>query len=54
MGRMADLDQLVGAREIADRLGIARPQVVYQWRRRHAEFPEPALTLSAGFVLALA
>lgn len=44
------MDQLVGAKEIAERLGVARPQVIYEWRRRHDEFPEPALRLSIGLV----
>lgn len=46
------MDQLVGAKEIADRLKVARPQVVYEWRRRHAEFPMPVATLSIGSVWA--
>lgn len=45
---MADLDQLVGAKEIADRLGMARAQVVYEWRRRHPDFPPPVVTLTMG------
>lgn len=37
---MAD-DELVTAREIAERLGVARPQAVHTWRRRNVGFPEP-------------
>jgi hypothetical protein len=45
MGRRVDVDQLVGAWEIADRLSVARPQVVHEWRRRHDDFPEPVVEL---------
>jgi predicted DNA-binding transcriptional regulator AlpA len=38
---MVDLDELVDAVEIAHRTGVARPQVVYDWRRRHEAFPKP-------------
>lgn len=38
---MVDADQLVGAAEIAHRLRAARPQVVYTWRRRDPDFPQP-------------
>jgi hypothetical protein len=41
MGRKVDLDDLVGAAEIAQRFGVRRPQVVHDWVRRHADFPAP-------------
>ena len=41
MGRKVDLDELVGTVEIAARLGVKRPQVVHDWRRRYPEFPQP-------------
>lgn len=50
MGRSLDVDKLVGAAEIAKRLGVARPQVVYGWRTRHEDFPKPVLRLSIGQV----
>lgn len=50
VGRKLDVDKLVGATEIASRLGVARPQVIYSWRRRHPDFPGPALELSIGLV----
>jgi predicted DNA-binding transcriptional regulator AlpA len=51
MGRTVDVDELVGAKEIADRLGVARPQAVYAWRRRaYLEFPEPVLERSIGLL----
>jgi predicted DNA-binding transcriptional regulator AlpA len=46
------VDQLVGAAEIAERLGVKRATVVHDWRRRHPEFPQPVATLSAGLVWA--
>jgi hypothetical protein len=45
-----NVEHLVGAKEIADRLGVARPQVVYEWRRRHPGFPDPVVRLSIGLV----
>jgi predicted DNA-binding transcriptional regulator AlpA len=36
-----DDNDLVDAEEIARRMGLARPQAVYTWRRRNADFPEP-------------
>jgi predicted DNA-binding transcriptional regulator AlpA len=40
--------ELVGAAEIAQRLGAGRTSVVHDWRRRHPDFPVPAATLSMG------
>jgi hypothetical protein len=44
------VDHLVGAAEIAERLGVARTQVVHSWRRRHPDFPRPVKTLRQGLV----
>ncbi|MEI7506110.1 MAG: hypothetical protein WCK23_04760 [Actinomycetes bacterium] len=44
MEKKIDLDYLVGATEIAKRLGVARPQVVHEWRKKHADFPAPVAT----------
>jgi hypothetical protein len=44
------VDDLVGAAEIAERLGVARPQVVHEWRRRYADFPVQVAELSMGLV----
>ena len=41
---------LVGAQEIADLLGVARPQVIHEWRRRHPGFPQPVAKLGMGLV----
>lgn len=48
MGAPVDPDELVGAAEIAARLGLASTSVIHDWRRRHADFPEPVRVLSMG------
>ena len=48
--RKVALEDLVGAHEIAQRLGVARPQVVHEWRRRHADFPEPVAKLKTALI----
>lgn len=50
MGRKVDVDDLVGAAEIADRLEVAHPQTVHTWRRRHDDFPEPVAHLAQALV----
>jgi len=45
-----DLDNLVGATEIAQRLGIKRPHLIHDWRRRHPGFPKPVLELTGILV----
>jgi predicted DNA-binding transcriptional regulator AlpA len=50
MGRRVHLDDLVGASEIAARLGVASPQVIHVWRRRHADFPAPVATISQTLI----
>ena len=45
MGRKLDLDYLVGAAEIAERLGIKRPHLIHDWRHRYPEFPKPIVEL---------
>lgn len=45
VGRKLDVDLLVDASEIASRLQVARPQVVHEWQRRHADFPAPVVKL---------
>jgi hypothetical protein len=46
VGRKVDIELLVGAAEIAERLDVARPGVVHDWRRRHPDFPEPVTIVS--------
>ena len=41
MGRKVDIDLLVDATAIAERMGFARPQAVHNWRARYPEFPKP-------------
>ncbi len=50
MGKKVDLDNLVGATEIAQRLGVKRPHLIHDWRRRHPEFPKPVLELTGILV----
>lgn len=52
MGRKVDVDQLVGAAEIAQRLGVTKPQTVHSWRRRYPEFPKPVAILKQAMVWA--
>ena len=50
MGRRVDVDELVGAAEIAERLGVASSQTVHVWRGRHDDFPEPITTLKTAMI----
>ena len=50
MARLIDPALLVGATEIADRMGLSKSQVVHTWRKRHGDFPEPVAEV-AGAVL---
>ncbi len=50
MGRKLDADDLVGAAEIAERLGIAQVQTVHTWRRRYDDFPEPVARLKQALI----
>jgi predicted DNA-binding transcriptional regulator AlpA len=43
-------EQLVGAAEIAQRLGLAQAQTVHLWRRRYADFPQPVATLQQALI----
>jgi hypothetical protein len=40
-----EVDKLVGAEEIAQRLGLKRYQHVHMLRSRHEDFPEPVVRL---------
>ncbi len=50
MGRRIDAEQLVGAREIAERLDLAWPQAVNTWAARYPDFPAPVRVLRMGKV----
>jgi len=52
MGRQVDVNDLVGAAEIADRLGLAQVQTVHTLRRRHPDFPEPVASLKRAHIWA--
>lgn len=52
MGRKVDVNELVGAAEIAKRLDLAHPQAVHKWRERYPDFPKPVARLTQGFVWA--
>ena len=41
VGRKVDVDDLVGAAEIADRLDIAHAETIHAWRQRHRTSPKP-------------
>jgi hypothetical protein len=45
-----NVDDLVGAAEIADRLDIAHPETVHAWRKRYADFPEPVAQLRQALI----
>lgn len=46
------MNDLVGAAEIADRLGIAHAQTVHNFARRYPDFPEPITKLRQAMVWA--
>jgi hypothetical protein len=45
MGRKVDAELLVGAAEIAERVGLSHPEAVHTWRTRYPDFPQPVATL---------
>jgi predicted DNA-binding transcriptional regulator AlpA len=45
-----NVDDLVRAHEVVQRLGVARPQVVHEWRQRHADFPQPVANLKTALI----
>jgi hypothetical protein len=48
--RMLRSTDLVGAAEIAERLGGLDKSAVHQWRRRYADFPQPVTQLEQALV----
>ncbi len=44
------MNDLVGAAEIADRLGLAHVESVHTLRRRHPDFPQPVTKLRQAMV----
>lgn len=50
MGRKIDIGDLVGAHEIAKRLGLKTAHTVHVWRTRHEDFPKPIATLKTALI----
>lgn len=48
MGRRVDVEQLVGASDIRERVGLPRTQDVHMLRRRDPTFPEPVAVIGGG------
>ncbi|MFN2504789.1 MAG: DNA-binding protein [Acidimicrobiales bacterium] len=48
MGRRLDVEHLVGAAEVARRLGLARAQQVHLLRRSDPSFPPPVHRVGTG------
>jgi len=48
--RRVDVDQLVGAAEIAERVGVSNSRVIHVWRGRHTDFPEPITRLKTAMI----
>lgn len=44
------MDDLVGAAEIAERIGDTKPRTVHQWHSRYPDFPEPVATISHAMI----
>jgi hypothetical protein len=50
MERKVRVSDLVGASEIARRLGAASPQTIHSWHRRYSDFPAPITQLERALV----
>jgi len=50
VARPSPADNLVGAAEIAERLGLTQADTIHSWRRRHDDFPAPVRELRMGLV----
>jgi hypothetical protein len=50
MSRRVAVENLVGAHEIAARLGMSQPQVAHEWRRRLPEFPQLMAQLKTSLI----
>jgi hypothetical protein len=48
--RKVNVNDLVGAAEIAERIGGTKPRTVHQWHRRYSDFPEPVAKLQQALV----
>lgn len=52
MGRLVDVDELVGAGEIADLLGFSHAASIHNLVRRHVDFPAPVASVGRAQVWA--
>jgi chromosome partitioning protein len=52
VARLINPGDLVGAAEIAERLGLSHAPSVHAWRRRYEDFPEPVAELRMGLIWA--
>jgi hypothetical protein len=52
VARKVAIDELVGATEIARRLGMKQTHTVHEWRKRYDDFPPPLAELAMGHVWA--
>jgi Putative ATPase subunit of terminase (gpP-like) len=50
MARRVEVTDLVGAAEIAERLGLSHRETVHSYRRRYSDFPEPVARLRQALV----
>ncbi|QXC60555.1 hypothetical protein KSP35_19875 [Aquihabitans sp. G128] len=50
MADLVDPANLVGSKEIADRLGLSHTESVHTWRRRYPDFPQPIAELQVGLI----
>ena len=50
MKSLVNPKDLVGAAEIAERLGVARPQMIHTWRTRDPTFPAPIAELRQAMI----
>ena len=48
MARTIDLDDLLDANAVADRLGLSSPTAVATYRQRYADFPAPVWASQGG------
>lgn len=50
VSRKVEPEHLVGAAEIAARLGIRQPHTIHSWRRRYSDFPDPIAHLKTAMI----
>lgn len=50
VGKRVDVEYLVGAHEIAKRLGLKNPHTIHVWRTRHKDFPKPVAKLKTAMI----